>query len=122
MVKREFYFAYGSNMLSRRLRERVPSAIAHGVAFLPRNLLRWHKPSRDGSGKCSIEATGLESDRVYGVLFSLQKNQKALLAEFEGVGYLEEQVEVVSREGGQLALTYRAAAPNPTLKPYNWYK
>jgi gamma-glutamylcyclotransferase len=47
-------FAYGSNMLSARLRERVPSARPAGTACLPGFSLRWHKVSVDGSGKCNV--------------------------------------------------------------------
>lgn len=50
-------FAYGSNMLTDRLRERVPSARPVAVARLAGHSLRWHKVSIDGSGKCDAEAT-----------------------------------------------------------------
>lgn len=46
------YFAYGSNMSSARLRARVPSCRPIGIAFLPGHELRFHKRSKDGSGKC----------------------------------------------------------------------
>ena len=53
------YFAYSSNMLTDRLRERVPSATAIGIGQLAGHSLRWDKRSeRDGSGKCDAEATG----------------------------------------------------------------
>ena len=49
-------FAYGSNMPSARLRGRCPSARAIGIAELRGHELRWHKRSKDGSGKCDIVA------------------------------------------------------------------
>ena len=50
------YFAYGSNMSSRRLRERMPGARAESRAILPCHRLAWHKIGKDGSGKCDIVA------------------------------------------------------------------
>lgn len=47
-------FAYDSNMLSARLRERAPSARALGVAVLRVHELKWHKVAKDGSGKCDL--------------------------------------------------------------------
>jgi gamma-glutamylcyclotransferase len=47
-----YYFAYGSNMSLSRLRERVPSAEAVGCFSLNGHDLRFHKLSKDGSGKC----------------------------------------------------------------------
>ena len=49
-------FAYGSNLLTYCLRERVPSARPVTVARLAGHSLRWHKVSMDGSGKCDVEA------------------------------------------------------------------
>ena len=45
-------FAYGSNVCSGRLRERVPSAVPVRVARLLNHSLRFHKRSGDHSGKC----------------------------------------------------------------------
>src|SRR4030081_95179 len=66
------YFAYGSNMLTARLRERVPSAAAIGIGKLVAHALRWDKRSwQGGSGKCDAEATSRNDDVVWGVLFEL---------------------------------------------------
>ena len=51
------YFAYGSNMLTARLRERMPSCKPLGIAKLPGHALRFHKRSKDQSGKCNAFAT-----------------------------------------------------------------
>ena len=48
------YFAYGSNMLTERLKARVSSATPIGKANLSDHGLRFHKKSKDGSGKCDI--------------------------------------------------------------------
>ncbi len=89
------YFAYGSNMLTARLRERVPSATAIGIGQLLGHALRWDKRSwQDGSGKCDAEATSRNDDVVWGVLFELDPEDKPALDKAEGVGagYLEKMV------------------------------
>src|SRR5258708_12496941 len=66
------YFAYGSNMLTDRLRERVPSATAIGVGRLAGHQLRWDKRTgRDGSGKCDAQATRPQDNALRGVGFTL---------------------------------------------------
>jgi hypothetical protein len=47
-------FAYGSNMLERRLTARTPSAIPVGTAYVEEYRLTFDKVSTDGSGKCEI--------------------------------------------------------------------
>ena len=53
-------FAYGSNMLSARMRspERVPSARPMGVGYITGHRMTFNKVSwKDGSGKCDAEQT-----------------------------------------------------------------
>lgn len=119
------YFAYGSNMLTDRLRERVPSAKAIGVGQLLGHALRWDKRSeRDGSGKCDAEATSLKDDVVWGVLFELDPEDKPALDKAEGVGagYFEKSVNVLTEDGLVTAVTYCATDKDPALRPYHWYK
>ena len=118
------YFAYGSNMLSRRLMARVPSAIAVGVGYASGRRLTFDKVSTDGSGKCDIEPTQSPTDRVYGVLFEISLAERARLDEAEGLGkgYREERVDVVTPCGTRQALAYVATAKEPALTPYHWYK
>jgi gamma-glutamylcyclotransferase (GGCT)/AIG2-like uncharacterized protein YtfP len=117
------YFAYGSNMLRNRLRERVPSAEPIGVARLTGHRLAWHKVSTDGSGKCDI-VPGSPGDEVWGVLFEIDPEHKADLDRIEGVGEGYESVRVVlDMDGTPLeAETYRAIAVDSELRPYGWYK
>src|SRR5207248_632051 len=74
------YFAYGSNMLTKRLRERVPSARFSAVTPLSKHVLRFHKLSEgkagSQSGKCNAYFTGNEQDVVYGVVFDIDRNEK----------------------------------------------
>lgn len=121
------YFAYGSNMCTHRLRERVPSCRFLAVAKLPGHALRFHKGGRnDGSGKCNIFPTGIADDAVIGVLYAMAPAEKANLDRVEGVGfgYRSIEVSVETAEGPARAWTYRAeeAAIDERLVPYTWYK
>ena len=117
-------FAYGSNMLTARLRARVPSATAIGVGYIAGHALKWHKKSRDGSGKCDIERTGQNGDVVWGVLFKIATAEKPALDEAEGfgAGYEEQSVEIVVGDSTLPALAYVATSKDSSLRPYHWYK
>jgi gamma-glutamylcyclotransferase len=118
------YFAYGSNMLGRRLRARTPSATAKGIGYLSGRRLTFDKVSADGSGKCDIEPTPYPTDRVYGVVFEIPAGEKAALDTAEGLckGYREERVTVITSSGNVDAAAYVATAKEPALCPYHWYK
>ncbi len=120
------YFAYGSNMSERRLRQRVPSAQKIGVATLPGHQLVFHKISlKDGSGKCDAYPTIESADVVMGVLFELDISEKIPLDRVEGVGigYEERPIGVTLDDGiPYKAFTYFAMAIDSSLRPYHWYK
>ncbi|MBX3607740.1 MAG: gamma-glutamylcyclotransferase [Piscinibacter sp.] len=118
------YFAYGSNMLTRRLRARTPSARVVEVARLPGHALRWHKVSRDGSGKCDIVAVDSADEAVLGVVFEIAVADQPELDHAEGLGkgYAELQIEVQGARGPILARTYRATNTDHLALPYDWYK
>ena len=119
------YFAYGSNMSSARIRHRVQSASAVSTAHLLEHRLRFHKKSVDGSGKCDIEHTSHPGHRVYGVVYTLDKSEKALLDGYEGLGngYEEKRVAVYTPGGDTvIAHTYYATHIDASLQPYHWYK
>lgn len=125
MARELLYFAYGSNMLSERLRRRTPSAHSSRVGYVEGHRLRWHKIGRfDGSGKCDIEPTGDPGDRVYGVVFRIACADKSTLDAAEGLGrgYGEKRVEVVTGAGALPAFAYRATAIDRRLRPFSWYK
>ena len=117
-------FAYGSNMPTARIRVRCPSAQPIGVAELPGYDLRWHKRSKDGSGKCDIVQTGLPGASVFGVLFEIARSEKADLDKVEGLGlgYDETQIQVCFGSDRRTVNAYVATATDPTLKPYTWYR
>lgn len=120
------YFAYGSNMLTRRLtaKNRAPSAKPVGIGYAEGRRLTFDKVSQDGSGKCDAEATGKITDRVYGVVFEIPLAEKAALDKAEGLGkgYAGERIEVVTAEGKVQLDTYIATKKEPVLRPYHWYK
>ena len=116
-------FAYGSNMSTRRLRERTPSARPLGIASLAGHRLMWHKLGRDGSAKCDIHQTGRSADRVWGVLFEIAEIDRPQLDRAEGLGngYEHKQVSVQATEGLVVAGAYFATHIDASLQPYDWY-
>ena len=120
------YFAFGSNMLTRRLTavERAPSAVAVGTGYIAARRLTFDKSSQDSSGKCDAEPTGDKADRVYGVIFEISHSESSALDKAEGLGkgYEVETVEVVTPESTIVAQTYIATKKDTDLKPYHWYK
>lgn len=117
-------FAYGSNMLTTRMKERASSARLIAPALLERFALRWHKRSDDGSGKCSIEETGRREDFVWGVLYELNAMDKTKLDKIEGLGkgYGERRVMVLSDGKTLSAVAYYATSVDPHVRPYDWYR
>jgi gamma-glutamylcyclotransferase len=116
-------FAYGSNMLTRRLQARCPSAQALGMAELRGYELRWHKRSKDGSGKCDVVKVEDAEAVVYGVLFAIARSEKGKLDRAEGLrkGYDEQQIEV-SQSGAMIpAQGYVATDTAAGLKPRTCY-
>jgi len=81
------YFSYGSNMSIRRMVKRVPSAKVVTVARLSGHILKYHKASKDGSGKCDVLETEQIEDTVYGVVFDIAEGEKTNLDRAEGLGY-----------------------------------
>lgn len=117
-------FAYGSNMLTRKIQGRVPSATTVGLAHASKHELRWHKVSVDGSGKCDIFLSDDPASVVYGVLYKIRKDEKHLLdcAEGLGDGYNERTILVETALGSQLVHAYYATQMDSSLEPYCWYQ
>ena len=124
------YFAYGSNLLTRRLRDplRAPSAVALGVASAPGFVMRFHKVGTDGSGKCTLIATGNDADVVYGVLYELTDSDLPGLDREEGVhlgGYARHALRLRLRHGDATeAMTYVAGGRylDAACVPFDWYR
>jgi gamma-glutamylcyclotransferase (GGCT)/AIG2-like uncharacterized protein YtfP len=122
-----FVFAYGSNLDSERMKDRVPSASFVGVSDLPGHSLRFNKRgSDDGTGKANAYPTALESDRVEGVIYQIDETHLTVLDRFEG-GYHRRSMPF-SILKGVTCRTYQAwvyiAQDNdidPELLPTRWY-
>jgi hypothetical protein len=122
------YFAYGSNMLTKRLRNRVPSAKFSAVTTLTKHCLKFHKVSTDKkgnrSGKCNAYSTGKEKDVVYGVVFEIDRNELPNLAAAE-VGYNPEVLTLTQRGKAEAAFMFSVTDESllsDSLRPYAWYK
>ena len=127
-AKTFLYFAYGSNMSSRRLQHatRAPSAVPVGSASVSRYRLVFDKASIDGSGKADCERTGKLTDRVYGGLFRVSVADTDTLDKAEGAhgakaGYRRTEIEVDTDKGPAKAVAYLATNKQPNLLPYPWY-
>lgn len=118
------YFAYGSNLMSARLKARTPSARVVGRAILPRFQLRWHKIGADATGKCDIVFSDRPGDFVHGVAYRIRRAELRHLDQVEelGTGYYACNVPIHVGARRQLARTYRAIPIDASLKPLDWYK
>ncbi|WP_448568798.1 gamma-glutamylcyclotransferase family protein [Thalassotalea ganghwensis] len=124
------YFAYGSNMSTKRLQQRVASAKPIGVYQLIHHKLKFHKEGHDGSAKGDAYATNNVEDIIYGVLFEIDEQEKYLLDQVEGLdnGYDIKWVELLAVKDSSehtnqcvKAFTYYATQINTTLSPFDWY-
>ena len=119
------YFAFGSNLATPRLLQRIPEAGVGRVAILNEHRLCWRKNDQGQSGKCDIEHTGDADHLVYGVLYHMTEDEKRVLDRYEcaGFGYDHKQVEVIDLDGGRIdAFTYFAIDIDHTQQPFHWYK
>jgi hypothetical protein len=114
------YAAYGSNLHPLRLRERITSAEPVAAGFLADRSLRFHKRSRDESGKCNIV---IGSEGVHVAVFDISLEDKTTLDRIEGIGagYVSTDVEV---PGIGVCATYVADEKyvDDALVPYDWYR
>ena len=117
------YFAYGANMYTDRLRQRVPSCTLYAVATLKGYSLRFHKRGNDGSGKCNALYTGNQDDQVIGAVFQIAQSEHLVLDRLE-VGYHATPVNVVVGDKTVAAYMYEADSDtiDDTLRPYTWYR
>jgi gamma-glutamylcyclotransferase (GGCT)/AIG2-like uncharacterized protein YtfP len=97
------YFAYGSNLASRRLRARAPGARARGRARLAGWRLVADKPGKDGSAKLNIVPDPAAC--VWGAVFELREDDLRELDRYED-GYARFAVRVDAEAGALEATTY----------------
>src|SRR5690606_16530659 len=115
-----YYFAYGSNMSTKRFQARISSATLVEKGRLNGYALRFHKISIDKSGKCDV----IKSDAtcyVEGVLFQMDHAQKRDLDSIEK-GYISKNLKIELGSGAMVeALVYCAEKTDASLRPYSWY-
>lgn len=119
-------FSYGSNMLYNRIAERVKSAKVIGNGYITGHTLRFHKISKDESGKANIYQTDDSKNIVWGVIIQLDLLDKPILDGFEGLGYGYEEKEVRvnlpdNLEIGATVYVAEEKSIDEELKPYDWY-
>jgi len=117
------YFAYGSNMLTARLKSRCDSASVVGIAYANNRMIQFSKLSCDGSGKATLRPA--QGKRTPGVLFEIRSAQCDKLDHAEGFpnGYDRCDAFPVHRPDGQAvrAVTYLARSPEQGLSVFDWY-
>ena len=117
---RVLYFAYGSNMLSERLRSRITSLNIVSRASLKDRKMVFNKRSKDGSGKANL----VESPRsmTWGVLYEINAQDLDKLDKIES-GYERVAVRVRKPDGNEVeAVTYVSEDLTNDSRPYRWYK
>ena len=116
-----YYFAYGSNMSTNQMRNRLESAsFKVGVAKLAGWRLIFDKISKDGTGKANLLKD--EQGEVWGVIYQVTDEQMERLDDFEK-GYCRAEVEV-ALDGDNKSLdviTYISNERDPTLHPSRDY-
>ncbi|MFT5506818.1 MAG: gamma-glutamylcyclotransferase [Gammaproteobacteria bacterium] len=119
------YFAYGSNLASNRLLQRIPGARVRSFAFLEKHQLSFRMNSNDESGKCDIVITGHSDQVVPGVVYKITPDEKLILDEYEslGVAYFDKTIQVKMPDNSVIeAITYYGIITNAKNPPYHWYK
>lgn len=117
------YLAYGSNLLPRRIRARVPSARPVGKVRLDGWSMRFHKRGQDGSAKCNLLETGLAGDTAYGAVFAIAPHERIRLDRAEGLGQGYDFAWLKLADFGRVF--FYAAAPthiSEGLRPFGWYR
>ena len=119
------YFAFGSNLSSPRLLQRLPNVRVSCVATLNRHQLCWRKNDHGQSGKCDIEFTDDPTHQVFGVIYQMTHDEQRQLDRYEseGFGYQRKIVEVLTVGGEAIeAFTYYALDILEGQRPFHWYK
>lgn len=101
------YFAYGSNLLVERMRDRGAAFVAVRPAVLREHRLVFDKRGADGTARANV--TPSAGGVVYGVVYDLPDDGLEALAVFEG-GYdlAEVRVEVAGEDGAVEQVTAAA--------------
>jgi len=114
------YFAYGSNMYSMRMCERVPSAVTVGIARLQHHYVICNKLGKDGTAKANIVPRRNAS--IYGVLYEINADEFNLL-DVKETGYRRvEKIFLNQLDQEVCAQTYVAFHLTHQPVTTGWYK
>lgn len=118
-----YYFAFGSNLLSVRLRARVPSAAYVSTAVLAGHRLAFNKRGADGSAKCNV-VPAAESDAVHGVIWRIDAREKTALDAVEGPAYYTwwRMLPAAGRDYPVFTYAARPGMTTESRRPYDWYR
>jgi gamma-glutamylcyclotransferase len=123
LVIDKWYFAYGSNMRTSRLEERVKRAnVGWQAGFLQDYALSFDKPARDGTGYAMILPQS--GERVYGVIYFLKNSEIDLLDAHEGVPnhYIRQALPIVTLSSRIIdAEVYLPSQTTTGLRPRRTY-
>lgn len=115
-----YYFAYGSNMKSEHLRNRIGDFATCIIGRVPDIRFLFNKKSSDGTAKANIVQD--PDYEVWGVVYGVTPEQLKRLDQIE-IGYERRAVNVRLSDGSTIrAETYCSARPVDDLLPYEWYK
>jgi gamma-glutamylcyclotransferase len=120
-------FCYGSNLLTRRLENRIGNFKKIGIAQLKNYKLSFNKSSKDGSGKATPVLVDEDTETIFGIVIEVSEKQKMILDKYEGKnnGYNESRIKVTFNDNTTMdVITYIADKEkiDNNLKPYDWYK
>jgi gamma-glutamylcyclotransferase len=111
------YFAYGSNLSLRQMRDRCPTAVAMSPAILEHHRLVFPRHSESWNGGVA----GIEPEQggsVHGAIYKLQQSDLDALDDYEGIAdgqYTRNVVQVISPDGSAIkVITYFACRENKT--------
>lgn len=116
------YFAYGSNLLEARLRERCPSARRVASATAPDHVAAFDVRAADGSAKMGLRVK--RGAVAHGALWWIDATDRDGLARAEGVDYREVEAFVVRLPDGALSSVVTwlpRRGPEPS-RPWHWYR
>jgi len=120
------YFAYGSNMLTERIKARAIDANPLSIAHITGRRLTFHEIAtrKNGSrtGKCDICIDPDPKAVVYGVLFEIPESQFDDLNTFEKGYSLVDLVVHSPRLGAVTAVADLADRTDAALISYDWYR
>lgn len=113
------YFAYGSNMHTKRLQSRVLSAKAIGRARLLDKRMVCNKKSKDGSAKANLVYS--LGNVVWGVLYEINSAALDSLDMAEG-GYHRTKLQVLTDQGNLVKAEVYISTKVTSDLPYDCYK